>query len=256
MDIVYCMPQQAGRLFVNVIHACPNACTFCVDFKGDTFFGFDLKSGNSLSSEQIVTAVKGWPYLATVKEIYFCGIGEPLLRYASVIEAATQLREMFSADVTIGINTSGTFYRWNPRVDFARHFDLVQVSLNAESAEKYDQICRPKFRGAYSVLMRFLAHLRQFLNEGHSSCRVELSVVDTSDSEYLPVREQGGSTVPTPDIQACEKIAESFGWPLKVKRLMRDYEDTRWVGFAEEVRSQALVQAKPLLATSATQSFS
>lgn len=38
------MPGQPYRMFVNVVHACPNACFSCVDFKGDTFYGFDRKT--------------------------------------------------------------------------------------------------------------------------------------------------------------------------------------------------------------------
>ncbi len=44
MDIVYSMPEQQHRMFINIVHACPNACFFCVDFKGETFCGFDLQN--------------------------------------------------------------------------------------------------------------------------------------------------------------------------------------------------------------------
>lgn len=192
-DIVYTMPSQRNRVFINVIHACPNACLFCVDFKGDTFYGFNLKHEKRVTAEQIVTAVQAYPHLAEVTEIYFCGIGEPLLCYNVVSEAAIHLRKLLPKGMVLAVNTSGTFYRWNPRVDFAKHFDLIQVSLNAENQETYDRICRPKFRGAYETLMGFLLHLRRFIHESGISCRVELSVVDTIETEYLPEHERNCS---------------------------------------------------------------
>src|SRR3979411_2362830 len=119
MDIAYAMPGQGHRLFINVIHACPNACLFCVDFKGKSFYGFDLKGGKSATMEQIVAAVQNYPGLTHVTEVDFCGIGEPLLCYDNVVEAVMRLRRILAGDVILAINTSGTFYRWNPRVDFA-----------------------------------------------------------------------------------------------------------------------------------------
>jgi len=225
-------------MFINVIHACPNACLFCVDFKGDTFYGFDLKRGHPATAEQIITAMDRFPRLLEVTEVYFCGIGEPLLCYDVVVESAIRLRALFARQVMMAVNTSGTFYRWNPRVDFAEHFDLIQVSLNAENEEKYNQICQPKFRGAYRTLMTFLRHLRRFIDESSSSCRVELSVMDTSEVEFLPEKERGRCDIPKPDLDACGRIAEEFGWPLKAKCLMKDCEREEWRLFAEATRSR------------------
>src|SRR5258706_12471650 len=180
------MPGQRHRLFINVIHACPNACRFCVDFKGETFYGFDLKHGHSATVDEIVSSVREYSLIDQVSEIYFCGIGEPLLRYDVVTECAGYFRRMLPPRIRLCINTSGTFYHWTPHVDFAGNFDLIQVSLNAENEEKYNRICRPKFAGAYQVLMEFLKRLRSFLEETGALCRVELSVVDTSEIEHLP----------------------------------------------------------------------
>lgn len=238
MQITYAMPGERHRLFLNVVHACPNACLFCVDFQGGAFYGFDLKHGHPATVEQIIAAVQRYPLLAEVTQVYFCGIGEPLLCYDVVVDTATRLRSVLARDVMLAVNTSGTFYHWNPRVDFAQHFDLIQVSLNAENEEKYEQICRPKFRGAYQTLMSFLRHLRRFIEETAIPCRVELSVVDTSEVQYLPAKERNRRDIPKPDLEACRQVAASFGWPLKVKRLMRDFEREEWRPFAEGLRSR------------------
>jgi TatD family-associated radical SAM protein len=238
MDIVYAMPGQCHRLFISVLHACPNACYFCVDFKGDTFYGFNLKHGPMPTSDEIVAAVESYPNLPSLKQLYYCGIGEPLLRYDVVVESAKRIRCLFTPDTILAVNTSGTFYLRDPRVDFARSFDLIQVSLNAENEEKYNQICRPKMPGAYRGLLKFLHHLRAFLDETSLPCRVELSVVDPSDVDSLPARERVGAMPPKPDFDACRKIAESFGWPLKIKSLMKDDDGDQWTGFASAYRRQ------------------
>lgn len=239
MDIVYAMPNQSHRMFINIVHACPNACFFCVDFKGDMFYGFDLKRGRSPSVDDIIAAVNNYPLKQSVTEVYYCGIGEPLLLYDRVVETAKQIRELVSPKTILAINTSGTFYLRHKRVDFTRYFDLVQVSLNAESEEKYNQICRPKVQGAYKALMAFLRDLRGFLNTADISCRVELSAVDPSDVEMLPPHERMLEEIPKPDIVACQKIAESFGWPLKVKKLIKDCERSEWGAFADTLRTSS-----------------
>jgi len=236
MDTVYAMPNQPHRLFINVVHACPNACMFCVDFKGDTFFGFDLKHSRVPGVDDVIGAVRAYPHLMHVREVYFCGIGEPLLLYDRVVEAAVQLRSALPANTLLAINTSGTHYLWRRSVDFVRAFDLVQVSLNAENEDKYNRICRPKSPGAFQALMAFLRDLKQFLDQSVSPCRVELSVVDTSEREHLPPSEQHLSELPVPDFDACARIADGFGWRFKVKPLIRECESQEWKSFAASVR--------------------
>ncbi len=235
-EIIYQMPGQDHRLFINVVHACPNACLFCVDFKGDAFYGFDLKQTAIINSDQIVSAIEHYPCRDNIAEVYFCGIGEPLLRYETVVDAAKRIRSLFSPKTLIAVNTSGTFYKRHPRVDFVQHFDLIQVSLNAESEEKYNAICRPKVKWAYQALMSFLSDLKTHLMRNDMTCRVELSVVDTTEVNNLPIGERG-STPPKPDIEQCKIIADNFGWPLKVKKLIKDCEDDSWHKFADEVRN-------------------
>lgn len=245
MDVVYAMPGQQHRMFINVVHACPNACFFCVDFKGRTFYGFDLKGDRAPTTDEIVAAVRAYPDRRSVKEVYYCGIGEPLLLYDRVVESVPQVRALFRPETILAVNTSGTFYLRHRRVGFAGLFDLIQVSLNAENEEKYNLICRPKVQGAYKALMGFLHDLRDFLDRTASTCRVELTVVDPSEAEYLPERERTLPGVPRPDIDECREIAATFGWPLKVKRLIRDCERQEWRPFAESVRGTASPCAVP-----------
>lgn len=236
MDIIYFLPNQPHRIFINIVHACPNACFFCVDFKGNTFYGFDLTRGKSPTIEEIVAALQAYPFRSSVREIYYCGIGEPLLLYDHVLSSVHRVRECFQSDAVVAINTSGTFYLRHQRVDFADSFDLIQISLNAENEEKYNQICRPKVKGAYKALMKFLADLRTHIDRTGANCRVELTIVDPEKVEHLPERERGMADIPRPDVEACKKIAKNLGWPLKVKTLIKDCENSEWQTFAGQFR--------------------
>lgn len=236
MDIVYAMPGQPHRLFVNPVHACPNRCTFCVDFHADTFFGFDLKHGRPAPSPDLAEAVLRHSTIADVEEIYFCGVGEPLLRYDAVVQAATALRASLP-DVMLAINTSGTHYRRERRLDFVDVFDLVQVSLNAESSEKYDALCRPRFEGAFRTVLEFLEAATARIRDTSSHCRMELSIIDFRRAdELLGQLAPPAEALPSPS--ACEDIARSLGWPLKIKPLMDDFGAQTWKPFADGVRLQ------------------
>lgn len=236
MEILYTMPGSSSRLFINIVHACPNACLFCVDFKGDTFYGFNLKGGKPVKSKEVISAISKLQNRESIQQVFVCGIGEPLLLYDTVIEVAKKIRQYFNPNTVIAINTSGTHYLRIPQVDFSRYFDLIQVSLNAENEEKYNQICRPKIGGAYRAMMCFLDHLKNFIAENALSCKVELTVVDTSNHDFLPDKEKGNLNIPIPDIEKCKEIAASFNWPLKVKPLIEDCENDQWTLFADTTR--------------------
>lgn len=63
------------------------------------------------------------------------------------------------------------------------------VSLNAENAEKYEELCRPKIDHAYDVLMDFLHSVKEAESDSnrHDSGFpvVRLSVVGTSEEDFI-----------------------------------------------------------------------
>lgn len=73
--------------------------------------------------------------------------------------------------------------------------DSVSVSLNAENAEKYEQLCRPSLAGSYQAVLDFAKDCRKCFSE------VGLTVVNV------------GIVV----IPECRRIAESLGCHFKVR---------------------------------------
>jgi len=175
------------------------------------------------------------PFWNAVKEVVFCGMGEPLLRYECVMEVCQLIKDQRKDNVKIRIDTSGLFWAYRKKLDILDWIDVLSVSLNAENAEKYEELCRPKINMAYDILINFLKSVkRSEVNHYKQSLHfpdVYLSIVDTSEEEYLPASGREGyprGEFPSPDFEKCNEIAKSFNWSLLVKKLFRDSQDKIW----------------------------
>ncbi|MBI2192048.1 MAG: radical SAM protein [Planctomycetes bacterium] len=236
--ITYFLPCRPGAIYVNVTDHCLNDCRFCIRRDGPMFFGQDLALRDAYPDADTIvralTAVTGWG--TEVREVVFCGMGEPLLRYACVLAVCKAIRAMPQLGVKIRIDTSGMHWAGLKHLDLLDYIDVLSVSLNAENAKKYDELCQPQIPNAFGVLMNFLNAVKCYEEDlrarGLHYPEVRLSVVDTSEESFIPAsgREAyGKGCFPVPDLAACKRIASDFGWSLVVKRLFRDSRDERWI---------------------------
>ena len=86
--------------------------------------------------------------------------------------------------------------------DFAGRFDMVSISLNTDTAEKYEALCRPQFPGSYKAMKAFAKELRQYVPT------VMMTVVDT---------------IPPEEIENCRKICEEeIGAVYRVREYIKD----------------------------------
>jgi TatD family-associated radical SAM protein len=221
---------------VNITNACLNECLFCIKRNGSLFFGHDLSLRcDSPEAIKLSTSLENLPTWDMVEEIVFCGMGEPLLRYDYVLDVCHFIKKREKKCPVIRVDTSGLFWGYEKRLDILNWIDILSVSLNAENAEKYAELCQPRITNAYEVLMDFLKAVKKEEAEKKSKKvhfpKVRLSIVDTSEEEFIPDSGRSGyapGTFPVPDFEACQKIADEFGWPLIVKRLFRDSCDKIW----------------------------
>lgn len=170
-----------------------------------------------------------------LNEVVLCGMGEPLLRYDCIVNVSKAIRHDRGKSIIIRVDTSGLFWSKCKRLDILDYVDIMSISLNAESAEKYEAMCAPKISNAYGVLFDFLTALKEEQQkrrqDGRNFPEIRLSIVDTRETDYLP---ESGRQVfpdgqfPVPDFDKCKTIAAGFGWPLILKRLFRDSRDKRW----------------------------
>ena len=179
--IVYPIRQS---LYLNLTNRCSNRCAFCA--KNASYFvkGHDLALEREPSAEELVQAV-GDP--RKYQEIVFCGFGEPLLRLETVKTVAAALKKK---GARVRIDTDGQanlVYGRNILPELKGLVDAVSVSLNAESPEKYQRLCRSPFgeKGFLGVL-DFIREAKKIIPE------VVATVVE----------------MPGIDVEACRRLAE------------------------------------------------
>ena len=103
------------------------------------------------------------------------------------------------------MNTNGTANLIHARdtcPDFAGRFDEVSISLNTDTAEKYEALCRPRYPGAYEAMKDFARELTKY------APTVMMTVVDT---------------IPPEEIESCRKICEEeIGAVYRVREYIAD----------------------------------
>ena len=189
--IVY---KLRGSLYINMTNRCPNQCVFCARSDDPTVRGYNLGIQTEPEEMEIIQAV-GDP--TRYDEIVFCGFGEPLLRLPQVKAAARVLKEK---GTRIRLNTNGLgSLLWKRDVvpELAGLIDVFSVSLNADTSELYQSLCKPSFGAkAFPAVLEFI---RACVQAGvHTVCTVV---------EH-----------PEVDIGACERLARSLGAEFRVRK--------------------------------------
>ena len=196
-----------GNLYVNLTNKCSNGCDFCVRNERDSYYGHYLWLQNGdPTAEKVMAAATGGQVgtLSQYKEAVFCGFGEPTYKIAEML----QLCDFFHArGLKTRLNTNGQGNLINKRditPDLKDKIDLVNVSLNASCAEKYQPICRSQFgESAFAAIVEFAKLCRK----NGVNCR--FSIVDCIGEE---------------EIEACKRLAESVHVPLYIRNYITDSE--------------------------------
>lgn len=196
-----------GNLYVNLTNKCSNGCDFCVRNERESYYGHYLwlQHGDPTADKVIAVATGGQAgSLSQYKEVVFCGFGEPTYKMTEML----QLCDFFHArGLKTRLNTNGQGNLINKRditPDLKDKIDLVNVSLNASCAEKYQPICRSQFgESAFAAIVEFAKLCRK----NGVNCR--FSIVDCIGEE---------------EIEACKRLAESVKVPLYIRNYITDSE--------------------------------
>ena len=196
MTITY---EFDNSLYLNITNKCANACEFCLRGNTDTVGNSDslwLEREPTLS--EIIKDIDKRE-LSDYPSVVFCGFGEPTERLDELIEIAKHIKEK-SQNTTVRLNTNGLsdIMHGHPTAEKLHGLiDIVSISLNAPTAEEYDQICHSKFGlDAFPAVLAFASNCKQYVPQ------VILSVVDTIGAEK---------------IAECKAIAQSIGVNLRVR---------------------------------------
>ncbi len=181
------------KTYINLTNECSNNCTFCLRRNHDGIENYYLWLAKKPTAKEVVSELEK----RKVEKAVFCGFGEPLYALDVLLEVAKYLKKI-GASVRVNTNGQAKLIAGSGVAKKMKGLvDVVSVSLNASTAEKYQNLCRSIFgeQGFYALL-DFAKELKE---EG---IKVVFSVVDTIGAE---------------EIEACRKVAESVGAEFRVR---------------------------------------
>ena len=194
-DIVY---TYGNQVYLNITNACPCRCTFCIRNNGDSVGeATTLWFEHNPSIEEIKAEIDNFDFSKYNNSITICGYGEPTCALNNLIESCKYLR---SKGVKIRLNTNGLsdlINKCETAKEICEVIDSVSISLNAPTAEKYNEVTRPSFgEKSFDAMLKFAKECKEY------GITVKLTVVDVISKE---------------DIEACRKLCEEIDIPLRVR---------------------------------------
>lgn len=203
-DSLRLQPEGKRNLYVNVTNKCNCACTFCLRNmkKMAEEHSLWLKSIPSETDfKQALDAVP-WEY---IKEVVFCGFGEPTMRLDLLVNLLHYVKEKHP-ELSTRLNTNGLGeleYGREIAADFKGVLDTVSISLNASNAERYLELTRAKYGlKSYEGMLTFAEHCKKYIPN------VVLTIVDKVEGPA--------------EIAKCKEICAKRNLTLRV----REYEDS------------------------------
>lgn len=184
-----------NSLYLNITNNCTNHCIFC-ERETDPFV-----QGHNLRLNKEPTVEELWHEIedpTKYDEIVFCGYGEPTLRLPIILELSKKIKE-HRGQVRLNTNGHGNvIHKRNILPELEGLVDTISVSLNAESAKKYNEICHPEFGN------NIFGEVKKFIKDS---------------KKYIPVVVATIVDIPNKtDIEECKRIAkEELGVKLRVR---------------------------------------
>ena len=187
-----------GKTYINLTNRCTNSCIFCLRQDKNDVCGQDMWLDNEdFSAQDVIEQLKNFEITS---EIVFCGYVEPLLKLEILKEVAKYIKQNYP-ETKIRINTNGHanyVYKRNIVLELKGLVDKISVSLNASSAEEYNELSKPKFDNAYDEVKKFIKCCSE---EG---IQTDASIVDGYKGRRL-------------DVEKCRQIAQELGANLRVR---------------------------------------
>ncbi len=183
-------------LYLNLTNRCSCNCYFCPRTASDSGYvaGHYLLLKTEPTSEQALSAIDAE---SDFDETVFCGLGEPTIRIKELLKIATVLK---AKGHRIRLNTNGhgsLINKTDLPSKLAGLIDKISISLNAQDAQTYVEICKPDHgENAYKAMIEFIKGCRSY------GIQTVASVID----------------IPEVDLEACRKLATGLGAEFKVRK--------------------------------------
>lgn len=193
--LVYSITKEKSpeTVYINLTNACTNDCIFCLRNEKDDVCGSEMWHDDNYSLEDIIEQFES--FKPTPKQVVFCGYGEPFLRKEMMKAFSQYLRKNYP-NIKIRVNTNGhanAIYMTNVAEEFKDLLDEASVSLNADNAYDYEEICRPKISDAYDSVKDFIKACNK------AGIKTYASIVTGFDKKH------------NINVENCEKIAHELG---------------------------------------------
>ena len=197
--------EYGDNLYVNPTNRCNFNCEFCLrkNGSGGSIYTHNLWLEREPTREELLESIESWD-LSKYKQLVFVGFGEPTYRWEDICWVVDRMKE-HGTKIFTRMDTNGTGSLIHGRditPEFAGRFDMVSVSLNTDTAEKYEALCHPVQEGAYEAMKTFTKSVQTYVPH------VMMTVVDTISPE---------------EIEACRKICEEeIGAVYRVREYIED----------------------------------
>jgi TatD family-associated radical SAM protein len=198
--------EYGDNLYVNTTNRCDFNCTFCLRHNqrsGGSIYTHNLWLKREPTREEILASIESRD-LSRYQQLVFCGFGEPSYRMDDICWVVDRLKA-HGKKIFTRMDTNGTGCLINGRdicPDFKGRFDMVSISLNTDTAEKYDALCHPALPNAFEAMKAFAREVRRYVPE------VMMTVVDT---------------IPREEIEHCRRICEEeIGATFRVRKYIKD----------------------------------
>ena len=195
-----------GALYLNLTNRCDCACVFCLRANGHkgSIYADDLWLEHEPSREEILADLDQRD-LSRWRELVFCGFGEPTYRLDDALWLIDTLKGRGPLP-PVRINTNGhanLIHGRDVAPDLKGRFDVVSVSLNAPTAERYCALTRPRAgEAAWDSMLDFTRRAAQVVPD------VCMTIVDKG-------LEPG-------ELERCQELARSLGARLRVRAYIPD----------------------------------
>lgn len=185
--------ENPETVYINLTNACTNSCVFCLRSQKDDVCGHEMWHDDNYALEDIIEQFNN--YKTSVKEVVFCGYGEPFLKKDMMKVFCIYLRKNYP-QIKIRVNTNGhanAIYKTNVAEEFRGLIDSVSISLNSDNEEQYNVICKPTIKNAYEAMKDFARSCKA------AGMDVSMSIVTGFDDIHQV------------NVGECEKIATELG---------------------------------------------
>ena len=193
------------NLYVNPTNRCNFNCAFCLrrNGSGGSIYTHNLWLEREPTKEELLESIESHD-LTKYRQLVFVGFGEPTYRFDDICWVIDRMKAN-GTKIFTRMDTNGTGSVINGRdiaPEFAGRFDMVSISLNTDTAEKYDALCHPNFPGAYESMLDFARQVKAYVPT------VMMTVVDT---------------IPPEEIEHCRRICEEdVGATYRVRAYIKE----------------------------------